>query len=105
MAVSTSEIVNRGMSVIKKYVNALIPMLLAWVTTLPSIATTAETLMPASKMIFRLVSTEKGSMTSSSSKDGLVYDAQALLSDVRAIVKADKEALGMGPKIPMKVEH
>jgi len=56
-------------------------------------------------MIFRLVSTEKGSMTSSSSKDGLVYDAQALLSDVRAIVKADKEALGMGPKIPMKVEH
>lgn len=44
-------------------------------------------------------------MTSSSSKDGLVYDAQALLSDVRAMVKADKEALGMGPKIPMKVDH
>lgn len=44
-------------------------------------------------------------MISSSSKDGLVYDAQALLSAVRAMVKADKEALGMGPKIPMKVDH
>jgi hypothetical protein len=27
------------------------------------------------------------------------------LADVRAMVKADKEALGMDPKIPMKVEH
>lgn len=49
MAVSTSEFVNRGMSVIKKYLNALIPMLLAWVTTLPSIAATAETLMASLK--------------------------------------------------------
>jgi len=38
-------------------------------------------------------------------KDGIVYDAKALLADVRAMVKADKEALGMDPKIPMKVEH
>ncbi len=44
-------------------------------------------------------------MTRSCSKDDMMYDAQALLSDVRDNVKADKEALGMGPKIPMKVEH
>ena len=105
MAVSTSEIVNRGMSVIKKYLNALIPMLLAWVKTLPSIAATAETLMASLKVIFRLVSTEKGSMTSSLSKDGLLYDSQALLSYVRDIVKADNEAFGMGTKIPLNAEH
>ena len=49
MAVSTSEFVNRRMSVIKKYLSALITMLLAWVTTLPSIAATVEALMASLK--------------------------------------------------------
>jgi imidazolonepropionase-like amidohydrolase len=38
-------------------------------------------------------------------KDGIVYDAKALLADVRAMVKAEKEALGLDPKVPLKVEH
>jgi hypothetical protein len=37
------------MSVIKKYLSALITMLLAWVTTLPSIAATVEALMASLK--------------------------------------------------------
>jgi len=49
VAVSTSEFVNRGMSVIKKYLSALITMLLAWVTTLPSIAATVDALMASLK--------------------------------------------------------
>ena len=49
MAVSTSKFVNRGMSVIKKYLSALITMLLAWVTTLPSIAATVDALMASLK--------------------------------------------------------
>ena len=49
MAVSTSEFVNRRMSVIKKYLSALITMLLAWVTTLPSIAATVDALMASLK--------------------------------------------------------
>ncbi len=44
-------------------------------------------------------------MTSSLSKDGLLYDSQALLSYVRDIVKADNEAFGMGTKIPLNAEH
>ena len=38
-------------------------------------------------------------------KDGIVYDAQALLADVRAMVKAQKIAAGLDPKIPMSVEQ
>ena len=38
-------------------------------------------------------------------KDGIVYDAQALLADVRAMVKAQKIAAGLNPKIPMSVEQ
>ena len=38
-------------------------------------------------------------------KDGIVYDAKALLADVRAMVKAEKKALGLDPKVPLKVEH
>ena len=38
-------------------------------------------------------------------KDGIVYDAKALLADVPAMVKAEKEALGLDPKVPLKVEH
>jgi imidazolonepropionase-like amidohydrolase len=38
-------------------------------------------------------------------KDGIVYDAQALLADVRAMVKAGKEAAGLDPKVPMTVEE
>jgi hypothetical protein len=38
-------------------------------------------------------------------KDGIVYDAQALLSDVRAMVKAEKIAAGLNPDIPMSVEQ
>ena len=37
------------MSVIKKYLNAVITLLLGWVTTLPSIAATAEALMVSLK--------------------------------------------------------
>ena len=38
-------------------------------------------------------------------KDGIVYDAQALLADVRAMVKAKKIAAGIDPLVPMPVEH
>ena len=38
-------------------------------------------------------------------KDGIVYDAQALLADVRAMVKAQKIAAGLDPKTPMSVEQ
>jgi hypothetical protein len=38
-------------------------------------------------------------------KDGIVYDARALLADVRAMVKAQKIAAGLDPKIPMPVEQ
>ena len=38
-------------------------------------------------------------------KDGIVYDARALLADVRAMVKARKIKAGMDPKVPMSVEH
>ena len=38
-------------------------------------------------------------------KDGIVYDARALLADVRAMVKAQKIAAGLDPKIPMSVEQ
>ena len=38
-------------------------------------------------------------------KDGIVYDAQALLADVRAMVKAQRIAAGLDPKIPMSVEQ
>ena len=38
-------------------------------------------------------------------KDGIVYDAQALLADVRKMVKKEKVELGMDPLIPLKVEE
>ncbi len=38
-------------------------------------------------------------------KDGIVYDARALLADVRAMVKARKIEAGMDPKVPMSVEN
>ena len=38
-------------------------------------------------------------------KDGIVYDARALLADVRAMVKASKEAAGIDPDVPMTVEQ
>jgi len=38
-------------------------------------------------------------------KDGIVYDARALLAAVRAMVKARKIKAGMDPKVPMSVEH
>jgi imidazolonepropionase-like amidohydrolase len=38
-------------------------------------------------------------------KDGIVYDAQALLADVRAMVNAEKLAAGLNPDIPMTVEQ
>jgi imidazolonepropionase-like amidohydrolase len=38
-------------------------------------------------------------------KDGIVYDAQALLSEVRAMVKAEKIAAGLNSDIPMTVEQ
>jgi hypothetical protein len=38
-------------------------------------------------------------------KDGIVYDARALLADVRAMVKARKIEAGMDPRVPMNVEH
>ena len=38
-------------------------------------------------------------------KDGIVYDAQALLANVSAMVKAQKIAAGLNPKIPMSVEQ
>jgi imidazolonepropionase-like amidohydrolase len=37
-------------------------------------------------------------------KDGIVYDAKQLLADVREMVKQEKQALGMDPKVPMTVE-
>ncbi len=37
-------------------------------------------------------------------KDGIVYDARELLADVRAMVRARKEALGIDPDRPMAVE-
>ena len=37
-------------------------------------------------------------------KDGIVYDARQLLADVRAMVKASKEASGIDPVRPMPVE-
>jgi hypothetical protein len=38
-------------------------------------------------------------------KDGIVYDARALLADVRAMVNAEKLAAGLNPDIPMTVEQ
>jgi imidazolonepropionase-like amidohydrolase len=38
-------------------------------------------------------------------KDGIVYDARALLADVRAMVKARKIEAGMDPRVPMSVEN
>jgi len=38
-------------------------------------------------------------------KDGIVYDARALLTEVRAMVKAEKMAAGLNPDIPMTVEQ
>lgn len=37
-------------------------------------------------------------------KDGIVYDARKLLTDVRKQVKKSKEKLGINPDIPMTVE-
>ncbi len=37
-------------------------------------------------------------------KDGLVYDAKALLADVRAMVLQEKKARGIDPKLPLTVE-
>jgi len=38
-------------------------------------------------------------------KDGIVYDAKKLLADVREMVKANKVAAGLDPKVPMTVEQ
>ena len=38
-------------------------------------------------------------------KDGIVYDAQALLADVRKMVKEEKIELGLNPLVPLKVEE
>ncbi|NND00212.1 MAG: amidohydrolase family protein, partial [Gammaproteobacteria bacterium] len=38
-------------------------------------------------------------------KDGIVYDARALLADVRAMVEASKIAAGIDPAVPMSVEQ
>ena len=38
-------------------------------------------------------------------KDGIVYDAQALLADVRKMVEKEKIELGMNPLVPLKVEE
>ncbi|RBP48491.1 amidohydrolase family protein [Arenicella xantha] len=38
-------------------------------------------------------------------KDGIVYDAQALLAEVRAMVRASKQKAGLDPDIPMTVEQ
>ena len=38
-------------------------------------------------------------------KDGIVYDAQALVADVRKMVKEEKIELGLNPLVPLKVEE
>mgnify|MGYP001224569354 CR=1 FL=1 len=38
-------------------------------------------------------------------KDGIVYDAKALLEDVRKSVREEKISLGLDPDVPLKVEN
>ena len=38
-------------------------------------------------------------------KDGIVYDARALLEDVKRSVREEKISLGLNPDIPLKVEN
>ena len=38
-------------------------------------------------------------------KDGIVYDAKALLREVREMVRTEKQALGIDPDAPMTVEQ